>query len=102
MLKIDHPTKRYGGFCLDCTMEVKPGFITGFVGPNGSGKSTTLPRAIRFPSRKPIAPASNLIDSAILFGQACFGPACAFRKSHTCLNSSGPALPVHPAPADVF
>ena len=42
MLKIDHLKKNYGSFRLDCSLEVRPGCITGLVGPNGSGKSTTF------------------------------------------------------------
>ncbi len=42
MLKIENLKKNYGDFRLDCSLEVKPGCITGLVGPNGSGKSTTF------------------------------------------------------------
>ncbi len=42
MLAIDHLRKNYGAFRLDCTLSVKPGYITGLVGQNGSGKSTTF------------------------------------------------------------
>ncbi len=42
MLSIDHLRKNYGSFRLDCTLSVKPGYITGLVGQNGSGKSTTF------------------------------------------------------------
>lgn len=42
MLKIEHLVKRYGDFTLDCSMEIKPGCITGLVGQNGAGKSTTF------------------------------------------------------------
>ena len=37
MLKIEHLVKRYGDFTLDCSMEIKPGCITGLVGQNGAG-----------------------------------------------------------------
>lgn len=40
MLKIDNLEKEYKGFHLNCSLEVRPGSITGLVGPNGSGKST--------------------------------------------------------------
>jgi len=42
MLKIEHLRKEYGTFSLDCSMEVKPGCVTGLVGQNGAGKSTTF------------------------------------------------------------
>ncbi|MDY4693436.1 MAG: ABC transporter ATP-binding protein [Blautia sp.] len=42
MLKISHLKKNYKGFSLDCSLEVKPGMITGLVGRNGAGKSTTF------------------------------------------------------------
>lgn len=42
MLKIEHLVKKYGDFTLDCSMEVKPGCVTGLIGQNGAGKSTTF------------------------------------------------------------
>lgn len=42
MLKTEHLRKNYGDFSLDCSMEVKPGSITGLIGRNGAGKSTTF------------------------------------------------------------
>ena len=42
MLKIEHLQKRYDNFALDCSLEVKPGCVTGLIGANGAGKSTTL------------------------------------------------------------
>ncbi|MGN0489542.1 MAG: ABC transporter ATP-binding protein [Ruminococcus sp.] len=42
MLKIDHIRKNYSNFSLDCSLEVKPGFVTGLIGQNGAGKSTTF------------------------------------------------------------
>lgn len=42
MLTLKNVKKRYGEFELNCSMEVKPGCITGLVGENGSGKSTTF------------------------------------------------------------
>ena len=42
MLKINHLKKRYGSFSLDCSMEVRPGCITGLIGQNGAGKSTAF------------------------------------------------------------
>ena len=42
MVKLEHVSKNYDKFSLNCTMEVKPGCITGLVGANGAGKSTTF------------------------------------------------------------
>lgn len=42
MLKLEHVTKHYKGFDLDCSMEVRPGCVTGLIGKNGAGKSTTF------------------------------------------------------------
>lgn len=42
MLKIDHLQKNYKNFSLDCSLEVKPGYVTGLIGQNGAGKSTTF------------------------------------------------------------
>lgn len=42
MLKIEQLQKKFGSFSLDCSMEVKPGCVTGLVGQNGAGKSTTF------------------------------------------------------------
>lgn len=46
MLRIEHLTKNYKSFSLDCTMEVKPGCVTGLIGQNGAGKSTTFKAAL--------------------------------------------------------
>ena len=42
MITLDHLTKTYGDFHLDCTMAVRPGYVTGLIGRNGAGKSTTF------------------------------------------------------------
>ncbi len=42
MLKLTNVKKTYKDFELDCSMEVRPGMITGVVGKNGAGKTTTL------------------------------------------------------------
>lgn len=42
MLKIENLSKQYSTFSLDCSMEVRPGCITGLIGQNGAGKSTTF------------------------------------------------------------
>lgn len=46
MLKIANAKKNYGTFTLDCSLEVKPGMITGMIGANGAGKSTTFKAAL--------------------------------------------------------
>lgn len=42
MINLTGVKKHYGYFNLDCTMDVKPGRVTGLVGKNGSGKSTVF------------------------------------------------------------
>lgn len=42
MIKIENLKKKYNDFTLDCSMEVKPGTVTGLIGQNGAGKSTTF------------------------------------------------------------
>lgn len=44
MIRIEHLTKRYGGFTAvdDISFTARPGRVTGFLGPNGAGKSTAL------------------------------------------------------------
>ncbi|MCI7322846.1 MAG: ABC transporter ATP-binding protein [Lachnospiraceae bacterium] len=42
MLKLEHMRKDYKNFTLDCSLEVKPGCVTGLIGQNGAGKSTTF------------------------------------------------------------
>ena len=42
MLRLENVKKHYDGFDLDCSMEVKRGFVTGLIGKNGAGKSTTF------------------------------------------------------------
>lgn len=42
MITLNHLQKNYPGFQLDCTMEVRPGTVTGLIGRNGAGKSTTF------------------------------------------------------------
>lgn len=42
MLKLENVTKHYEGFDLECSMEVRPGCVTGLIGKNGAGKSTTF------------------------------------------------------------
>jgi ABC-2 type transport system ATP-binding protein len=42
MLRIEHLVKNYGGFTLDCSLELPQGCVTGLIGQNGAGKSTTF------------------------------------------------------------
>ena len=42
MLEIKDLVKNYGDFRLECSLQVKPGQITGLIGENGSGKSTLV------------------------------------------------------------
>ena len=40
MLKMEHVRKSYEPFSLNCSLEVKSGYVTGLIGKNGAGKST--------------------------------------------------------------
>lgn len=42
MIKLNHVVKQYGNFCLECSMEVPVGQVTGLIGRNGAGKSTAF------------------------------------------------------------
>lgn len=42
MLKMTSVKKNYKDFTLDCTMEIKSGYVTGLVGRNGAGKTTAF------------------------------------------------------------
>lgn len=46
MLKLNHITKTYDDFILQCSLEVKPGCVTGLIGKNGAGKSTLFKSAL--------------------------------------------------------
>lgn len=46
MLKIRNLIKQYNDFLLNCSLEVRPGCITGLIGGNGAGKSTTFKAAL--------------------------------------------------------
>ncbi len=41
-LSLEHVTKHYGTFELDCSLTLKKGQVTGLIGANGAGKSTTF------------------------------------------------------------
>ena len=42
MLKVNNLVKRYNNFTLNCSLKVRPGYVTGLIGSNGAGKSTTF------------------------------------------------------------
>ena len=42
MVKVDNLVKNYGDFCLDVSLEIAEGTVTGIVGKNGAGKSTVI------------------------------------------------------------
>ena len=42
MIRLENAQKHYKEFDLNCSLEVRPGQITGLVGENGVGKSTTF------------------------------------------------------------
>lgn len=42
MLKMTSVKKQYNDFTLDCTLEIKSGYVTGLVGRNGAGKTTAF------------------------------------------------------------
>lgn len=47
MLTLTGVKKNYKNFNLDCSLEVKPGMVTGLIGANGAGKSTTFKAILR-------------------------------------------------------
>ena len=42
MIELEKVKKEYKDFCLDVSLEVRPGCVTGLIGKNGAGKSTTF------------------------------------------------------------
>lgn len=42
MIQIHNLRKEYDDFTLNCSMNVRPGYVTGLIGKNGAGKSTTF------------------------------------------------------------
>jgi len=42
MIRLENAEKHYKQFDLECSLQVKPGQITGLIGENGAGKSTTF------------------------------------------------------------
>ena len=39
---MEHVRKNYESFSLNCSLEVKSGYVTGLIGKNGAGKSTVF------------------------------------------------------------
>lgn len=82
MLKIQDLRKDYGAFSLNCSMEVAPGCITGFIGENGAGKSTTFKAVLGL-----IRPDGGSVE---LFGKDVGTLTCADReKLGVVLSDSG-------------
>lgn len=46
MLKLNNIQKTYDNFILDCSLSLRPGYITGLIGPNGAGKTTIFKSAL--------------------------------------------------------
>ncbi len=46
MLKMENVKKEYQDFTLNCSLEVKEGYVTGLIGANGAGKSTAFKAAL--------------------------------------------------------
>lgn len=42
MVSVENVVKQYGDFCLNISMEIPDGVVTGLIGKNGAGKSTTI------------------------------------------------------------
>lgn len=42
ILELNQVEKRYKGFALNCSMEIREGCVTGLIGANGTGKTTTF------------------------------------------------------------
>lgn len=42
MVTVKNLVKQYGDFCLNISMEIPAGTVTGLIGKNGAGKSTTI------------------------------------------------------------
>ncbi|MEA4919588.1 MAG: ABC transporter ATP-binding protein [Clostridiaceae bacterium] len=42
LVKMENAVKDYGEFRLECSLEIKPGYVTGLIGQNGAGKTTAF------------------------------------------------------------
>lgn len=42
ILALEHASKKYGTFTLDCSLRLEQGQVTGLIGQNGAGKSTVF------------------------------------------------------------
>lgn len=42
MVKLENVKKQYGDFCLDCSLEIPTGQVSGIIGRNGAGKTTVF------------------------------------------------------------
>ena len=42
MVSVKNLVKRYGDFCLEVSLEIPDGMVTGLIGKNGAGKSTVI------------------------------------------------------------
>ncbi len=42
LLKLENVQKHYDEFSLNCSLDLRPGYITGLIGPNGAGKTTVF------------------------------------------------------------
>ena len=42
MVQLENIKKQYDNFCLECSIIVPKGQVTGLIGRNGAGKSTTF------------------------------------------------------------
>lgn len=47
MLHIEHLTKHYKSFSLDCSLDIPAGTVTGLIGQNGAGKSTIFKAVLK-------------------------------------------------------
>ena len=60
MIRLENAQKHYKEFDLNCSLEVRPGQITGLVGENGAGKSTLFLTILGFPKYK-------VVEGSIIF-----------------------------------
>lgn len=46
LLKLENVEKHYDDFSLNCSLNLRPGYITGLIGQNGAGKTTVFKAAL--------------------------------------------------------